>query len=89
MFAPSPLEDLIPIVAIVCTFVFLMRLARLKHARAQDRDQPTRRELDELKERLEDRDRHIRTLEDRIRVLERIVTDESRKLSSEIERLRA
>jgi len=42
-----------------------------------------------LQEELKERDRMITDLEERVRVLERIVTDQSSKLGEEIDRLRA
>lgn len=45
-------------------------------------------EADELKALIGDMHGEITKLKDRVRVLERLLTDEDRKLASEIERLR-
>lgn len=81
---------LIPITAIVFTFVFLIRWMELRHARRNRHDDAElRRQLEDLEAKIAARDRAIDGLEDRIRVLERIVTDAGSRLSDEIERLRA
>jgi hypothetical protein len=78
---------LIPLLAIFCAFV--TRWMRIRHG---TEGRPGRRSagiIDDLKAEIAARDSAIAALEERIRVLERIVTDDAAKLSSEIERLRA
>ncbi|HEX7081617.1 MAG TPA: hypothetical protein VF329_11435 [Gammaproteobacteria bacterium] len=87
---PGLVTILVPITAIVCTFLFLMRWLQLRHARARnEQDTALSRRLEELQARVEARDRAIEGLEERVRVLERIVTDDSTKLRDDIDRLRA
>lgn len=78
---------IIPIVAIVCAFLVVMRVLKLKAQR--ERDRTLEQQFDGLHAELEARDRALARLEERVRVLERIVTDDSWKLKSEIDRLSA
>lgn len=81
---------LVPIIALVCTFLVAMRLLKLAQLKAERKhDAAFQQQLSELHAEIESRDRAIARLEDRVRVLERIVTDDSWKLRHEIDRLRA
>lgn len=81
---------LIPITAIVLTFIVVMKILQILQTNAQaSRDSASSRKVDALLTHLAERDRATDALEERIRVLERIVTDKGPRLSDEIERLRA
>lgn len=81
---------LVPVTAIVFTFIFLTRWIELRHAhKKRAHDAAHGGHFEKLEARIAARDRAIDELEQRIRVLERIVTDSGSKLSEEIDRLRA
>ncbi len=78
---------------LVCMTVIVVTWIRARHRRTAENPADGRTERSDLENKLDDelaaRDRTIAKLEERIRVLERVVTERSAQLDDEFYRLRA